>query len=184
MPQQLSESSLNPRSGLSWLWLSIVVLLLDQLTKYLTIEMLDLYESYQVLSFFNFTYARNYGAAFSFLGDAGGWQKYLFTGIALVVSTYLLYSMKTTSATHRWINCAYALILSGAIGNVLDRLIFGYVVDFLDFDLGFYRWPTFNVADIAIFIGAAMIIIDSLFWAEQREKQKIKDNNNDSKNGE
>jgi signal peptidase II len=150
------------------------VLIIDQATKYLTIQMLDLYESYQVLSFFNFTYARNYGAAFSFLGDAGGWQKYLFTGIALVVSAYLLYSMKTTSVKERWMNCAYALVLSGAIGNVVDRLLFGYVVDFLDFDLGFYRWPTFNVADIAIFIGAAMIIIDSIFWAEKREKAKNK----------
>ena len=171
MTQKSTPSNVSVRSGLSCLWLTVVVLIIDQVTKYLTIQMLDLYESYEVLSFFNFTYARNYGAAFSFLGDAGGWQKYLFTAIAFVVSAYLLYSMKTTSATHRWMNSAYALILSGAIGNVMDRLMFGYVVDFLDFDLGFYRWPTFNVADIAIFIGAAMIIIDALLWAEKREKQ-------------
>lgn len=177
MSQESTQPVINFRSGLPWLWLTVVVLIVDQFTKYLTIEMLDLYESYEILSFFNFTYARNYGAAFSFLGDAGGWQKYLFSGIAFVVSAYLLYSMKTTSAMHRWINIAYALILSGAIGNVMDRLMFGYVVDFLDFDLGFYRWPTFNVADIAIFIGAAMIIIDSIFWAEKREKTK--DSNND-----
>lgn len=75
-------------------------------------------------------------------------------------------------------NSAYALVLSGAIGNVMDRLIFGYVVDFLDFDLGFYRWPTFNVADIAIFIGAVMIVIDSIFWAPKREQEK---SNNDDK---
>jgi len=174
MTEKSSEYLLKSGSGLSWLWLTLVVLIVDQLTKYLTIQMLDLYQSYQVLSFFNFTYARNYGAAFSFLGDAGGWQKYLFTGIALVVSVYLLYSMKTTAAKERWMNCAYALVLSGAIGNVVDRLLFGYVVDFLDFDLGFYRWPTFNVADMAIFIGAAMIIIDSIFWAEKREKTKNK----------
>ena len=180
MTQTSSPTILKPRSGLPWLWLTIAVLLLDQLTKYLTVEMLDLYQSYEVLSFFNFTYARNYGAAFNFLGDASGWQKYLFSGIAFVVSAYLLYSMKKASAEERWMNSAYALVLSGAVGNVLDRLIFGYVVDFLDFDLGFYRWPTFNVADIAIFIGAAMIIIDSLFWAEKREKQKIKDSSNDS----
>ena len=180
MTQASSVTILKPRSGLPWLWLTIVVLLLDQLTKYLTVQMLDLYQSYEVLSFFNFTYARNYGAAFSFLGDAGGWQKYLFSGIAFVVSAYLLYSMKKASAEERWMNSAYALVLSGAVGNVLDRLIFGYVVDFLDFDLGFYRWPTFNIADIAIFIGAAMIIIDSLFWAEKSEKQKIKDSSNDS----
>jgi len=172
MINNVSGSSVKCSTVLLFLWLSLIVLIIDQLTKYLTIEMLDLYESYQVLPFFNFTYARNYGAAFSFLGDAGGWQKYLFTGIAFAVSGYLIYLLKTTKATHRWMNTAYALVLSGAIGNVIDRLIFGYVVDFLDFDLGFYRWPVFNVADIAIFIGAAMIIIDSLFWAEKREKAK------------
>jgi len=180
MTENLSQSSSKPRSGLFWLWLTLLVLVVDQVTKYLTIQMLDLYESYQILSFFNFTYARNYGAAFSFLGDAGGWQKYLFTGIAFAVSSYLLYLLKKNEMTERWMNCAYALILSGAVGNVLDRLMFGYVVDFLDFDLGFYRWPTFNVADIAIFIGAAMIIIDSIFWAEKREQAKDKGQANDS----
>lgn len=178
MSQKLSALRLS--SGLPWLWLTFVILILDQVTKYITVQMLDLGQSHQILSFFNFTYARNYGAAFSFLGDAGGWQKYLFTGIAFVVSGYLLYSMKTTSATYRWINSAYALVLSGAIGNVMDRLMFGYVVDFLDFDLGFYRWPTFNVADIAIFIGAAMIIIDSIFWAEERELAKEQGNDKEA----
>ena len=86
--------------------------------------------------------------------------------------------MKKNSAAERWMNSAYALILSGAIGNVVDRLLFGYVIDFLDVDLGFYRWPTFNIADSAIFIGAAMIIIDAIFWAEKREKAK--EANNDS----
>lgn len=159
-------------SGLKWLWLTVAVFALDQFTKFLTVQFLALYESYEVLSFFNFTYARNYGAAFSFLGDAGGWQKYLFSGIAFAVSGYLLFLMKTTEKAQHWLNCSYALILSGALGNVVDRVLFGYVVDFLDFDLGFYRWPTFNVADIAIFIGAAMIIIDSIFWSEKREQQK------------
>ena len=154
------------KTGLRWLWLSVVVFIIDQLTKYWTVEVLELYESFQILPFFHFTYARNYGAAFSFLGDAGGWQKYLFTGIAFVVSAYLIYQLKRNSAGQRWSSIAFALILSGAIGNVTDRILFGYVVDFLDFDLGFYRWPTFNVADIAIFIGAAMIIIESLFFSE------------------
>ena len=172
------DNTLATRSGLPWLWLTLVMLIVDQFTKYLTVQKLDLYESYEILSFFNFTYARNYGAAFSFLGDASGWQKYFFTSIALVVSAYLCYSMKKNSAVERWMNSAYALILSGAIGNVVDRLLFGYVIDFLDVDLGFYRWPTFNIADSAIFIGAAMIIIDAIFWAEKREKAK--EANNDS----
>jgi len=157
------------RSGLRWLWLSMIVIIVDQLTKYWTVQALDLYQSYPVLSFFNFTYARNYGAAFSFLGDAGGWQKYLFSGIAVVVSLYLIYLLKKTSHLKRCSNIAFALIVAGAVGNVTDRLIFGYVIDFLDFDLGFYRWPTFNVADISIFIGAALIILES-FLAKEDEK--------------
>ena len=168
------------RSGLCWLWLSVIVFIVDQMTKYWTIQALDLYESYQVLSFFNFTYARNYGAAFSFLGDAGGWQKYLFTAIAFAVSAYLIYLLKQNNASQRWTNIAFALILSGAIGNVTDRLVFGYVVDFLDFDLGFYRWPTFNVADIAIFIGAAMIILESFLSGPENTKKEI--NKTENKN--
>ena len=164
------------KSGLRWLWLSLIIFALDQATKYWTIQALDLYESYEILSFFNFTYARNYGAAFSFLGDASGWQKYLFSSIAFIVSGYLIYSLKNNSQSQRWINCAYALILSGAIGNVTDRLMFGYVVDFLDFDLGFYRWPTFNVADIAIFIGAAMMILESFIVKETKD---IKESENE-----
>lgn len=165
------------KSGLRWLWLTAIMLILDQATKYWTVQALDLYESVEVLSFFNFTYARNYGAAFSFLGDAGGWQKYLFTSIAFLVSAYLLYSLKNNSVNKRWENIAFTLVLSGAIGNVMDRLMFGYVVDFLDFDLGFYRWPTFNVADIAIFIGAAMIILDSIIHPEKDDKEVTEKDN-------
>ncbi|WP_022941672.1 signal peptidase II [Psychromonas hadalis] len=159
------------KSGLRWLWISVIMLIIDQVTKYWTVQALELYESYEILSFFNFTYARNYGAAFSFLSDAGGWQKYFFTSIAFAVSAFLLYSLKKNSVTKRWENIAFTLVLSGAIGNVMDRLMFGYVVDFLDFDLGFYRWPTFNVADMAIFIGATMIIIGSILYPEVDEKK-------------
>jgi len=158
-------------TGLRWLWLSVIVFIIDQLTKYWTVQSLDLYESYRVLSFFNFTYAQNYGAAFSFLDDAGGWQKYLFSVIAFGVSAYLIYSLKNNHATQRWSNIAFALVLAGALGNVFDRLVFGYVVDFLDFDLGFYRWPTFNIADIAIFIGAAMIILESFFTSNHKNDE-------------
>ena len=161
-------AEITKKSGLRWLWITVIMLILDQATKYWTVQALDLYESYEILSFFNFTYARNYGAAFSFLGDAGGWQKYLFTFIAFAVSAFLLFSLKKNSVDKRWENIAFCLVLSGAIGNVMDRLMFGYVVDFLDFDLGFYRWPTFNVADIAIFIGAAMMILASILYPEQK----------------
>lgn len=171
-------SEIKEKSGLRWLWLSAIMLIIDQVTKYWTVQALDLHESYRILSFFNFTYARNYGAAFSFLGDAGGWQKYLFTAIALGVSAFLIYSLKRNNQSQYWANIAFALILAGAIGNVTDRLLLGYVVDFLDFDLGFYRWPTFNVADIAIFIGAAMIILESFFAPENNHKADVKDASN------
>lgn len=161
------------KSGLRWLWLSAIMLIIDQATKYWTVQALDLHESYRILSFFHFTYARNYGAAFSFLGDAGGWQKYLFTAIALGVSVFLIYALKRNKQSQYWANIAFALILAGAIGNVTDRLLLGYVIDFLDFDLGFYRWPTFNVADIAIFIGAAMIILESFFAPENNHKADV-----------
>jgi signal peptidase II len=164
-------TEISTRTGLRWLWLSVVVFIIDQLTKYWTVQSLDLYESYRVLSFFNFTSARNYGAAFSFLDDAGGWQKYLFSVIAFGVSAYLLYSLKNNNATQRWSNIAFALVLAGALGNVFDRIMFGYVVDFLDFDLGFYRWPTFNIADVSIFIGAAMIILESFFTSNHKNDE-------------
>ena len=94
----------NKKTGLSWLWLTAILFIIDQATKYWTVQSLALYESHEVLSFFNFTYARNYGAAFSFLGDAGGWQKYLFTGIAFAVSAYLIYSLKHNSSKKIWSN--------------------------------------------------------------------------------
>ncbi len=156
----------HKKSGLAWLWLTAMVIIIDQLSKYWTVQSLGLYESYKVLSFFHFTYVQNYGAAFSFLGNAGGWQKYLFTSIALVVSIYLVYLLHSNKSEKRWQNIAFALILAGALGNVIDRIIFGYVVDFLDFNLGFYRWPTFNVADTSICIGAVMIILEPFFATE------------------
>ena len=164
-------AEISTRTGLRWLWVSVVVFIIDQLTKYWTVQSLDLYESYRVLSFFNFTYAQNPGAAFSFLEDAGGWQKYLFSVIAFAVSAYLIYSLKNNKASQRWSNIAFALVLAGALGNVFDRMMFGYVVDFLDFDLGFYRWPTFNIADVSIFIGAAMIILESFFTSDNKNDE-------------
>lgn len=165
MPNSAAE-----KSGLRWLWLALVVFVVDMATKIYVHTRFDLYESIQVLPFFNFTYARNYGAAFSFLNDAGGWQRWLFTGIAVVVSCVLVYWLKKTPYNHKWMNAAYTLILGGAIGNLVDRLYHGFVVDFLDFDLGFYRWPAFNVADSAIFIGAAIIIIDAFMDGKKADK--------------
>ena len=113
-----------------------------------------------VTDFFNFVSARNSGAAFSFLADAGGWQRYFFLGIALVVSAALMWML--TAPMRRREALGYSLILGGAIGNALDRLLFGEVTDFLDFHVSGWHWPAFNGADIAIFLGAALMILSSI----------------------
>ena len=124
---------------------------------------MNLYDSYQILPFFNLTYVRNYGAAFSFLDDAGGWQRWFFTLIAFAVSGVILWWLAQTKQNQRILPVAFSFVLGGAIGNVYDRASYGYVVDFLDVYVNDYHWPAFNVADSAIFIGAALIIIDMLF---------------------
>jgi signal peptidase II len=148
-------------TGLRWLWLAGLVLILDQLTKIWVLNDMELYQSISVLPFFNLTHVHNYGAAFSFLSDAGGWQRWFFTVIALTVSIVILVWLKQNKKEQVLLPCAFSLILGGALGNLYDRLVYGYVVDFLDFYLGNWHWPAFNLADSAIFIGAALLIIDA-----------------------
>lgn len=146
---------------LKWLKLSALVIVIDQLSKWLMSSWLDLHQTVAVVPFFNLTLAHNYGAAFSFLAAAGGWQRWFFTLLALVVSTALIIWMKKLKPHARLEAAALAMILGGALGNLIDRVIFGYVVDFLDVYVGNYHWPAFNVADSAICIGAVLLIFDS-----------------------
>ncbi|MCW8092927.1 signal peptidase II [Alteromonas sp. ASW11-130] len=162
------------QTGLRFLWISMIVLILDQWTKITVIDSMNLYQSIQVLPFFNFTYVHNYGAAFSFLGDAGGWQRWFFTGIALAVSIAILWWLKQSPKQQRLLPIAFALILGGALGNVYDRLAYGYVVDFLDFYVGQWHWPAFNIADSAIFIGAALLIIDMIINKDEHDNKTSK----------
>ncbi|TLU61458.1 lipoprotein signal peptidase [Thalassotalea litorea] len=148
-------------SGLKWLWLAVVMLVLDQLTKQLVVASMSLYQSIEVLPFFNFTYVHNTGAAFSFLADAGGWQRWFFSAIAIGVSSLLVYWMAKAKPSEKLICISYALIISGALGNLIDRMAFGYVIDFLDFYVGNKHWPAFNIADSAIFVGAALMIFEA-----------------------
>ena len=159
MHSQLTASKANS-SGLRWLWLSVLVFALDQLTKLAIAKTFDLYESVAITPFFNLVSVRNYGAAFSFLSDAGGWQRWFFTAIAVVVSVVILWWLKQSPRSQKMLPVAFAFILGGALGNVYDRLVHGYVIDFLDFYVNNYHWPAFNIADSAIFIGAALLIID------------------------
>ena len=152
---------------LNYLWLTGLVIALDQASKWFMVSWLSLYETVAVMPYFNLTMAHNYGAAFSFLADAGGWQKWFFIVLASVISLGLLYWLYKLAQT-KLEGFSIALILGGAIGNVIDRIYYGYVIDFLDVYYGTYHWPAFNIADAAICIGAVLIMIDS-FTAKSGE---------------
>ncbi|WP_417350121.1 signal peptidase II [Ferrimonas sp.] len=148
-------------SGLRWIWVALVALVLDQATKLAVMDSFQLYESVALIPSLNLTYVHNTGAAFSFLADAGGWQRWAFAGFALVVTTVLLVLMRRQESCQWRLNLSYALIIGGAIGNVIDRVAYGYVVDFIDFYVGSWHWPAFNIADSAICVGAVLMILDS-----------------------
>lgn len=146
--------------GIAWLSLALIVIILDQLTKYLAVYFLVLYEPLPVIPFFNLTLAYNTGAAFSFLNNAGGWQNGLFAGIAVAVSVAIIVWLARVPAGKSWLSAALALILGGAIGNLIDRIIHGYVIDFVDLYIGQWHYAFFNLADSAVCIGAVMLAID------------------------
>ena len=154
----------NGNGGASlWPWLAWAALLViaDQFTKTRTLGYYRLGDATYVTSFFNIVRAHNTGAAFSFLADAGGWQRWLFTGIAVATAAFILWQLRAHPG-QRLFCFALSSILGGAIGNVVDRLQHGYVVDFLDFHLRGWHFPAFNVADAAITVGAACLILDEL----------------------
>jgi len=146
-----------------WLWLplALLVLVLDQLTKWLIVGQFVLGDSRPITSFFNLVRAHNPGAAFSFLAQAGGWQRWLFTGIGLAASALMIWMLRAHPG-QKLFGFAIACILGGAIGNVIDRLVHGYVVDFLDFHWAGWHFPAFNAADSAITLGAACLLLDEL----------------------
>lgn len=145
-----------------WLLLSGTVIILDQWTKHLAFVHLIPYDPMPVLPILNWTLAFNTGAAFSFLNDAGGWQKVFFTIFSLSISLVLLIWLFRLPKEKKGTACALSLILGGALGNVIDRFHYGYVIDFIDVYYKHYHWPAFNIADSAIFIGAVLLIIITL----------------------
>jgi len=151
------------QSGLRWWWLILLMIFADQATKWLVLQNMPLFSRINVLPFFDLVYVRNYGAAFSFLSDQGGWQRWFFTTIAIVISVVLIVMLRRQPKSMQAANLGFSLIVAGAIGNVIDRISYGYVVDFLDFYVGSYHWPAFNVADSCIVIGAGFIIFDGFF---------------------
>ncbi|MGB7478781.1 MAG: signal peptidase II [Burkholderiaceae bacterium] len=144
-----------------WLGIATIVVLLDQLSK-ITITRLFAYgDSQPVTSFFNLVLVYNKGAAFSFLAQSAGWQRYFFTAIGIGAALFIVWLLKK-NAGQRLFCSALALILGGAVGNVIDRIAYGHVIDFLDFHAGGWHWPAFNVADSAICVGAVLFVLDEL----------------------
>lgn len=146
----------------------MAVITLDQISKFAVSNAFTLHEQMPLIPHFNLVLAHNPGAAFSFLSNADGWQRWFFTAIALGVSGAIIVWMKRLPISDRWMAIALALILGGALGNVWDRIMLGYVIDFLDFYVDEWHWPAFNVADSAITIGAVMLGIDALFFAKAK----------------
>jgi signal peptidase II len=151
-----SKSSLTP-----WIGIAAIIVLLDQITKITITKLFTYGESLPVTSFFNLVLAYNKGAAFSFLADESGWQRYFFTAIAIGAVIFIVYLLKR-HAGQRLFCWALALILGGAFGNLIDRVLYGHVIDFLDFHVNNWHWPAFNVADSTICVGAALFIFDEL----------------------
>ena len=161
----------DKRYARQWLLLSVIVILIDQLTKWFAEAMLVPYQPVPIIPMFNLTLAYNTGAAFSFLSDAGGWQRWFFIILTIIVIIVLfgwLWRMRAEEKLHA---VSISLILGGAIGNLIDRVLLGHVIDFLDVYYDQYHWPIFNIADSAITVGVMLLIID-LFWNEHREQSK------------
>jgi signal peptidase II len=155
-------------SGWRWLPLSLGIIVLDQASKAWIERHFEMYERLYLLPVLDFTRAHNPGAAFSFLADAGGWQRWFFTVLAFAVSAGIVWWLRTVHArAQAWLAAGLALILGGAIGNLIDRVRHGYVVDFVHAHWGGASFPAFNVADAAITVGAAFVILDALLEARR-----------------
>ncbi|CAD6538982.1 signal peptidase II [Paraburkholderia sabiae] len=159
MSRTLSKStggSLAP-----WLGVAVIVILFDQLTKIAVAKVFAYGSSHAIAPFFNLVLVYNRGAAFSFLAMAGGWQRWAFTALGVAAAILICYLLKR-HGNQKMFCTALSLIMGGAIGNVIDRLLYGHVIDFLDFHVGAWHWPAFNLADSAITVGAALLVFDEL----------------------
>ena len=165
----------NSATGMRWLWVALLVIVLDQITKWLASDQLSYGEQIAIIPhFFNMTVLHNTGAAFSFLSDAGGWQRWFFTAVAFGVSIGIIIWLSRLNDAQRWLTVALVLVLGGALGNLWDRLFLGYVVDFIQVYYQQWYWPAFNIADSAITIGAVMLFIDAFRAEQQPESDKQK----------
>lgn len=185
------KNFLDKLGMLKWLWITAILVVLDQVSKQLAENTLEKFTPVKVIPNLNLYLTYNEGAAFSFLSDAGGWQRWLFTVIAIVVGTIIVFWMKSLKQHERVSAIGLAFILSGAIGNVIDRILFGKVIDFIQYYYqaescfyGFSRtflfgadqcvWPAFNIADSAIFVGAVLLIFQAIREMIQERRQANK----------
>ena len=148
-------------SMLKWLWLSLLAVILDQGSKLVIAGSMQLYQSIPIMPYFNLTYVHNTGAAFSFLSEAGGWQRWFFAGLAFVISIVIAVWLARLKQHETLLAVALSLVLGGAIGNLIDRLAYGYVIDFLDVYYQTWHWPAFNIADSAITLGVILMLAES-----------------------
>ena len=146
---------------LKWLWISLAVIVMDQASKQIAEAQLTPHQPVNLLPFFDWYLTYNTGAAFSLLADAGGWQRWLFTGIAIVISIVIVQWIRKLPADETLTALSLSLILGGAIGNLIDRILLGHVIDYIQVWLGSYPFPAFNIADAAISVGAALLILSS-----------------------
>ena len=159
----MTRRVIEGKTGLAWLWLSVIVVVLDQFTKWYVVDHFELFEILPIGPFLDLTRLHNEGAAFGLLAEAGGWQRWFFLVLAGAIAVAILYWLRTLPARgYYWLTIGLALILGGAAGNAYDRFTDGHVVDYLHFHLGEHYFPAFNVADIGITTGAIMLIIDAL----------------------
>jgi signal peptidase II len=167
---------------LKWLWLSLIIIILDLWTKSIASNLLTLHQPYPIFPGFNFTLMHNTGAAFSFLSEQGGWQRWFFTVVALGVSVVLGFWLKRLNKNQLTLAISLALILGGAIGNVWDRITLGYVVDFIQVYYDRWYWPAFNIADSAISVGAVLLIVDSIRNRKNTDASDVEDKEEVSNN--
>jgi len=162
---------------ITWMAVALVVVIADQVTKWAIIEWVALYEKIPLNSFINLTHQRNTGAAFSFLADAGGWQRWFFVvlagGVSLAIAVWL-WRIRRQGQTV--LAAGLALVLGGAVGNLIDRISLGYVTDFIQVWFGSWAFPSFNIADAGISVGAALLILDALFFSGREDEKGVEPN--------
>ena len=157
---------------MKWLWLTGLVIILDQITKIFSDSSLDYGVQNAVFAGFNLTLLYNQGAAFSFLSDAGGWQRWFFIFLSSAVSLFIFFWLRKADQNNKILLAALSLILGGALGNLIDRSIYGYVIDFIQVYYDVYYWPAFNIADSAISLGAGLLILDMFINGKNEDEDK------------